>query len=167
MRILLDSCDKKRLIDSLVEIVQEENQLAWVMGMLPNMNEQFVANHYSNLLSIAAEKCKKNIIERIVGKVSKSYYPWDFPTVQFVVKKKGFVNDTTKEKCDVVTAEIDEYLAKNSKLLFEEFEKLINKYPYFNSREEKYEGYPNEMTFYSISTVYLCEDDISKLVAEE
>ena len=170
MRILLDSLDKKRLVNSLVEIVNDEDQLSWIMGLLPNMDEQFVTNHYSSLLAVADTKFNgqkdSNTVERIVGKVSAAKYPWDFPQVQYVIKKKVFVTEKAKEEYDIVSAKIEEYLAENNNPSFDELEKLTDKYPYYNKKLAGSPDYPCQITYYSTMTIYLYADDIAHVVEE-
>lgn len=170
MRILLDSCDKKRLVDSLVEMVRDEDQLSWIMGMVPNMDEQFVANHYSGLLAVADMKFDSqktgNVIEKVAGKVVAANCPWDLPCVEYVVKRKVFTTEKAKEECDMVSARIEEYLAENDTPSFDELGKLTDKYPYCSKRLEGSADYPCETTYYSVMTVYLYSDDIAYIVEE-
>ena len=170
MRILLDSLDKKQLVDSLVEIVNDEDQLSWIMGLLPNMDEQFVANYYSSLLAVADVKFNSqkdsNAVEKIVGNVSAAKYPWDFPCVQYVTKRKVFVTEKAKEEYDIISAKIDEYLAENRRPSFGELEKLMDKYPYYNKKLAGSPDYPCQITYYSTMTIYLYADDIAHVIEE-
>lgn len=170
IRILLDSCDKKRLVNSLVEMINDEDQLAWIMGMIPHMDKQFVANHYSNLLTTAERKFNEqkgsDNMEKIVGKVFASNNPWDFPYVKFVVKREVFVLASAKEQCDAVSVKIEEYLAGNNNPSFDELEKLMDKYPYCQKKNAGDENYCSQITYYSFNTISLYADDISHIVEE-
>lgn len=170
IRILLDSsCDKKRLVDSLAEMISDEDQLAWIMGVIPHMDKKFVTDHYSDLLAIAESKFnaqKDKGVEKIAGKVCAANYPWNFPYVAFAVKKTVFVLDSAKEKCDAVSAEIEEYLASNNNPSFDELNKLVDKYPYCQKRNTSDESYCSQITYYTFNTVYLSSDDIANIVEE-
>lgn len=170
VRILLDSsCDKKQLVNVLAEMISDEDQLAWIMGVIPHMNKKFVTDHYSDLLAIAESKFnarKDKGEEKIVGKVCVANYPWNFPYVTFAVKKNVFVLDSAKEQCDVVSAEIEEYLASNNNPSFDELNKLVDKYPYCQKRNKGDESYCNQITYYTFNTVYLCSDDMANIVEE-
>lgn len=170
IRILLDSaCDKKQLVNGLTEMISDEDQLAWIMGMIPHMDKKFVTDHYSYLLAMAESKFdakKDKGEERIVGKVCAANYPWNFPYVTFAVKKNVFVLDSAKEKCDAVSAEIDEYLANNNNPSFDELNKLVDKYPYCQKRNASDENYCSQITYYMFNTVYLCSDDIANIIEE-
>lgn len=151
-------------------MINSDEQLSWIMGLVPSMDERFVAEHYSDLLSIASNKLDKQKgnenMEKIIGKVFSANYSWDLPYVRFIVKKKFFVNDSAKEKCDAVSAKIDEYLAENNKPSFDELEKLIDKYPYPTKKNVGDAGYPNEITFYSAITIYLYAEDLNQIIEE-
>lgn len=171
IKILLDSsCDKKRLVDSLAEIISDEDQLAWIMGVIPHMDKKFVANHYSDLLATAERKFNEqkgsDNMEKIVGKVFASNNPWDFPYIKFVVKRKVFVLASAKEQYDAVSAEIEEYLAGNNNPSFDELDKLMDKYPYFQKRNTSDENYCSQITYYMFNTVYLYSDDIAHIIEE-
>lgn len=170
MRILLDSCEKKVLVNSLAEMIRDEDQLAWIMGMVPHMDKRFVENHYSDLLATAERKFntqkESDNMEKIVGKVLAANYPWDFPYVKFAVKKKVFVLASVKEQCDAVSAEIEEYLSKNNNPSFDELDKLTDKYPYCQKRNAGDENYCSQITYYTFNTVYLYSDDISHIIEE-
>lgn len=170
MRILLDSCDKKRLVNSLAEMIRDEDQLAWIMGMIPHMDKQFVANHYSDLLATAESKFNKqnesDNMERIVGKVFASNNPWDFPYVKFVVKRKVFVMASVKEQCDAISSKIEEYLAGNNNPSFDELEKLMDGYPYCQRKNSGDENYNSQINYYCFNTIYLYSDDIAHVIEE-
>lgn len=170
MRILLDSCDKKRLVNSLVEMIRDEDQIAWIMGIVPNMDKQFVANHYSDLLATAERKFGtqkgSDDMEKVVGRVFAANYPWDFPYVKFVARKKAFVLASVKEQCDVVSEKIEEYLTGNNNPSFDELDKLMDKYPYCQKRNVADKDYCSQITYYWFNTVYLYSDDIAHIIEE-
>ena len=168
MRILLDSCDKKQLVNGLVEMINDDNQLAWIMGLVPNMDERFVNDHYSDLLAIADRKFnrqKEKDVVKIVGKPFASDHPYDFPYVQYVIRRKVFVSEKAKEEYDIISAKI-EYMAENKQLSFDELYELINKCPYYNKKLAESVDYPCQITHYSTTTVYLYSDDIAQIVKE-
>lgn len=170
IKILLDSsCDKKRLVDSLAEMISDEDQLAWIMGVTPHMDKKFVTDHYSDLLAIAESKFNAQndkSVEKIAGKVCAANYPWNYPYVTFAVKKTVFVLDSAKEKCDAVSAEIEEYLASNNNPSFDELNKLTDKYPYCQKRNTSDENYCSIITYYTFNTVHLYADDITNIIKE-
>lgn len=170
IKILLDSsCDKNQLVKALAEMISDEDQLAWIMGMIPHMDKKFVTDHYSDLLAIAEPKFnaqKDKGAEKIVGEVRAANHPWEFPYVIFAVKKNVFVLDSAKEQCDAVSAEIEEYLASNNNPSFDELDKLMDKYPYCQKKNTADENYCSQITYYDFNTVYLYSDDISHIIEE-
>lgn len=168
IRILLDSsCDKKQLVNGLAEMISDEDQLAWIMGMIPYMDKKFVADHYSDLLATAERKFnaqKDKNVERIVGKVCAANHPWEFPYVTFAVKKNVFVLDSAKEQCDAVSAEIEEYLANNNNPSFDKLNKLTSKYPYCQKRSIVDGDYCNQITHYFFDTIHLFSDDMVNII---
>lgn len=170
IRILLDSsCDKNQLVNSLAEMISDEDQLAWIMGVIPHMDKKFVTDHYSDLLAIAESKFntqKDKNVEKIVGEVRAANHPWEFPYVIFAVKKNVFVLDSAKEQCDAASAEIEEYLASSNNPSFDELNRLVSKYPYCQKRSAGDENYCSQITYYSFDTIHLYSDDIANIIEE-
>lgn len=170
MRILLDSsCDRKQLVDALAEMISDEDQLSWIMGVIPHMDKKFVTDHYSDLLAMAESKFnaqKEKGVEKVVGEVRAANHPWESPYVIFAVKKNVFVLDSVKEQCDAVSAEIEEYLASNNNPSFDELNRLVSKYPYCQKRNAGDENYCNQITYYLFDTIHLYSDDIAHITEE-
>lgn len=176
MRVLLDSCDKKQLVNALCEMVDNEDQLSWVMGSIPSMDDQFVSRYYARLLAIAepglervlgrrkSSKDEKVEYEVIACKPFASYRLWDFPVVKYVLKCKKYVRKGALEKFNAVTNKIEEHL-KNKPVDFDKLFEIADNYPYgcfySNSAEEGLV----EIDGYGIATVYLNEDDIKAVLA--
>lgn len=176
MRILLDSCDKKQLVNALCEMVDNEDQLSWVMGSIPSMDDQFVSRYYARLLTVAepglervlgrrkSSKDEKIEYEVVACKPFASYRLWDFPCVKYVLKCKKYVRRIVLEKVNDVTSKIEEHL-KNKPVDFDKLYEIADSYPYGcfynNSNEEDLV----EVDGYGIATVCLNEDDIKNVLA--
>lgn len=176
MRVLLDSCDKKQLVNALVEMVDNEDQLSWVMGLIPSMDDQFVSRYYARLLTVAepglarvlgrrkSSKDEKIEYEVVACKPFASYRLWDFPVVKYVLKCKKYVRKGALEKFNIVTNKVEEHLKNNP----EDFDKLFeiaDNYPYGCFYNNNAEDDLVEADGYGIATVCLNEDDIKDVLA--
>lgn len=145
------------------------------MGLIPNMDDEFVSHYYSRLLIVAkpglaravgrGKSSKGEEIEHevIACKPFASCKPWDFPIVKYVLKCKKYVRKTVLEKVNSVTGKIEEHL-KNKPADFDKLFEIADGYPYgcfySNSAEEDLV----EVDGYGVATVCLNDDDVKAVI---